>query len=48
MFARSGKPAEALKMATADNGESMGLSGFINPTHAKFRVVKQGQSPICC
>jgi imidazolonepropionase-like amidohydrolase len=29
-------PAEALKMATADNGELMALSGFINPYPGNF------------
>ena len=35
-------PAEVLKMATADNGELMGLSGFINPYPGKLGVVEQG------
>jgi len=35
-------PAEALKMATADNGELMALSGFINPYPGKLGVVEQG------
>jgi imidazolonepropionase-like amidohydrolase len=35
-------PAEALKMATADNGELMGLSGFINPYPGKLGVVETG------
>jgi imidazolonepropionase-like amidohydrolase len=33
-------PAEALKMATADNGELMALSGFINPYPGKIGVVE--------
>jgi len=35
-------PAEALKMATADNGELMALSGFINPYPGKLGVVEEG------
>ena len=35
-------PAEALKMATADNGELMALSGFINPYPGKLGVVEPG------
>ena len=35
-------PAEALKMATADNGELMALSGFINPYPGKLGVVETG------
>ncbi len=35
-------PAEALKMATADNGELMSLSGFINPYPGKLGVVEEG------
>jgi imidazolonepropionase-like amidohydrolase len=35
-------PAEALKMTTADNGELMALSGFINPYPGKFGVVEEG------
>src|SRR6516164_3011387 len=34
-------PAEALKMATADNGELMALSGFINPYPGKLGVVEE-------
>jgi imidazolonepropionase-like amidohydrolase len=34
--------AEALKMATADNGELMALSGFINPYPGKLGVVEEG------
>ena len=35
-------PAEALKMVTADNGELMALSGFINPYPGKLGVVQEG------
>lgn len=35
-------PAEALKMATADNGELMALSGFINPYPGMLGVVAEG------
>src|SRR5215467_12228981 len=35
-------PAETLKMATADNGELMALTGFINPYPGKLGVVEQG------
>jgi imidazolonepropionase-like amidohydrolase len=35
-------PADALKMATADNGELMALSGFINPYPGKLGVVEEG------
>jgi imidazolonepropionase-like amidohydrolase len=35
-------PAEALKMATADNGELIALSGFINPYPGKLGVVEEG------
>jgi imidazolonepropionase-like amidohydrolase len=35
-------PAEALKMATGDNGELMALSGFINPYPGKLGVVEEG------
>ena len=35
-------PAEALKMATASNGELMTLSGFINPYPGKLGVVEEG------
>jgi len=35
-------PAEALTMATADNGELMALSGFINPYPGTLGVVKEG------
>ena len=36
------RQAEALKMATADNGELMALSGFINPYPGKLGVVEEG------
>ena len=35
-------PAEALKMATADNGELMALSGLVNPYPGKLGVVEAG------
>jgi imidazolonepropionase-like amidohydrolase len=35
-------PAEALKMATADNGGLMALSGFINPYPGKLGVIEEG------
>jgi imidazolonepropionase-like amidohydrolase len=35
-------PPEVLKMATADNGELMALSGFINPYPGKLGVVEEG------
>lgn len=35
-------PAEALRMATAANGELMALSGFINPYPGKLGVVEEG------
>jgi imidazolonepropionase-like amidohydrolase len=35
-------PGETLKMATADNGELMALSGFINPYPGKLGVVEEG------
>jgi imidazolonepropionase-like amidohydrolase len=35
-------PAEALRMATADNGELMALSGFINPYPGKLGAVEAG------
>lgn len=35
-------PAEALKMATADNAALMALSGFINPYPGKLGVVEEG------
>ena len=42
MMTRWYTPAEALKMATADNGELMALSGFINPYPGKLGVVEAG------
>lgn len=40
---RSGyTPAEALKMATADNGELMALSGYINSCPGKLGAVEVG------
>jgi imidazolonepropionase-like amidohydrolase len=42
MMVRWYTPAEALKMATADNGELMALSGFINPYPGKLGVVEIG------
>jgi imidazolonepropionase-like amidohydrolase len=41
-LARWYTPAEALKMATADNGELMALSGFINPYPGRLGVVEEG------
>jgi imidazolonepropionase-like amidohydrolase len=35
-------PAEALKMATGDNGDLLALSGFINPYPGKLGVVEAG------
>ena len=35
-------PAEALKMATADNGELLAFSGFSNPYPGKLGVVEEG------
>jgi imidazolonepropionase-like amidohydrolase len=35
-------PAEALKMTTADNGELMALTGFINPYPGRLGVVEEG------
>jgi imidazolonepropionase-like amidohydrolase len=42
MMVRWYTPAEALKMATADNGELMALSGFINPYPGRLGVVEAG------
>src|SRR6202049_2948669 len=42
MMVRWYTPAEALKMATGDNGELMALSGFINPYPGKLGVVEEG------
>jgi len=41
-MARWYSPAEALKMATADSGQLMALSGFINPYPGKLGVVEEG------
>jgi hypothetical protein len=38
-------PAETLKMATADNGELMALSGLSIPTLANLAWSKRAQSP---
>jgi imidazolonepropionase-like amidohydrolase len=35
-------PAEAIKMATADNGELMALCGYINPYPGRLGVVEEG------
>jgi imidazolonepropionase-like amidohydrolase len=35
-------PAQTLEMATADNGELMALSGFINPYPGKLGVIEEG------
>jgi imidazolonepropionase-like amidohydrolase len=42
MMVRWYTPAEALKMATGDNGELMALSGSINPYPGKLGVVEAG------
>ena len=42
MMVRWYTPAEALKMATADNGELMALSGYINPYPGRLGVVEVG------
>ena len=42
MMTRWYTPAEALKMATADNGELMALSGFINPYPGRLGAVEEG------
>ena len=42
MLTRWYTPAEALKMATADNGELLALSGFINPYPGRLGVVEEG------
>ena len=41
-MARWYSPAEALKMATADSGQLMALSGFINLYPGKLGVVEEG------
>jgi hypothetical protein len=40
MMVRWYTPAEAVKMATADNGDLMALSGYINPYPGKLGVVE--------
>ena len=42
MMVRWYTPAEALKMSTADNGELMALSGYINPYPGRLGVVEVG------
>ena len=42
MMTRWFTPAQALKMATADNAELMALSGFINPYPGRLGVVEEG------
>jgi imidazolonepropionase-like amidohydrolase len=42
VLARWYAPAEALRMATSDNGELMALSGFINPYPGRLGVVEEG------
>jgi imidazolonepropionase-like amidohydrolase len=42
VLARWYEPAEVLKMATADNGELMALSGFINPYPGRLGVIEAG------
>jgi len=42
MLARWMTPAEALTMATANTGELLALSGFINPYPGKLGVVEEG------
>jgi imidazolonepropionase-like amidohydrolase len=42
MLTRWMSAAEALKMATADNGELLALSGFSNPYAGKLGVVQEG------
>jgi len=42
VLARWNTSAEALTMATANNGELMALSGFINPYPGKLGVVENG------
>jgi imidazolonepropionase-like amidohydrolase len=42
MMVRWYATADALKMATADNGELMALSGYINPYPGKLGVVEVG------
>jgi imidazolonepropionase-like amidohydrolase len=42
MMSRWYTPAEALKMATVNNGELLALSGFINPYPGKLGVLEEG------
>jgi imidazolonepropionase-like amidohydrolase len=42
VLARWNSPAEALTMATANNGELLALSGFINPYPGKLGLVEEG------
>lgn len=42
MMSRWFTPAEALRMATADNADLMAMSGFINPYPGRLGVVEQG------
>jgi imidazolonepropionase-like amidohydrolase len=42
MLARWYTPAEALKMATADNAALMALSGSVNPYPGKLGVIEPG------
>lgn len=42
VLARWYSPAEVLRMATADNGELMALSGFINPYPGRLGIVEEG------
>jgi imidazolonepropionase-like amidohydrolase len=42
MMSRWYTPAEALRMATANNGELLALSGFINPYPGKLGIVEEG------
>jgi imidazolonepropionase-like amidohydrolase len=37
-------PAEVLKMATANNGQLMALSGFIDPYPGKLGAVEEGRT----
>jgi hypothetical protein len=48
MMVRWYTPAEALKIATVDNGELMALSGYINPYSGKLSVVEVGHLRIYC
>jgi len=42
MMSRWYTPAQALRMATASNGELLALSGFINPYPGKLGVIEEG------